>query len=204
MNCISLLLIEDQKLLLDTITDAFKHDDNFEVKGYLNDIDLAIDFLRKNKDIDIILSDICTANNHNALDYIANIKKEFPKIKIVLVTAFPELSFIEKAKNLKVDSFVYKNIPIEDLLAITKNTYIGYSSYPTTENENLAIFKELTEKELSILRLYCSGMNRKEIADKLCLSESTIKNYITEILLKTEYDSMAKLALYAVKNGFIL
>jgi two-component system, NarL family, response regulator DesR len=120
------------------------------------------------------------------------------------VTAFPELSFIEKAKNLKVDSFVYKNIPIEDLLAITKNTYIGYSSYPTTENENLAIFKELTEKELSILRLYCSGMNRKEIADKLCLSESTIKNYITEILLKTEYDSMAKLALYAVKNGFIL
>jgi DNA-binding NarL/FixJ family response regulator len=204
MNCISLLLIEDQKLLLDTITDAFKHDDNFDVKGYLNDIDLAIDFLRKNKDIDIILSDICTANNHNALDYIANIKKEFPKIKIVLVTAFPELSFIEKAKNLKVDSFVYKNIPIEDLLAITKNTYIGYSSYPTTENENLAIFKELTEKELSILRLYCSGMNRKEIADKLCLSESTIKNYITEILLKTEYDSMAKLALYAVKNGFIL
>lgn len=204
MEKISLLIIEDQKLLLDTIKNAFNNNDEFNVEASLDDIALALETLKKYPTIDILFSDICTANNHNALDYINEIKKEFPKLKIILVTAFPELSFVEKAKQLKVDSFIYKNIPANDLLSIVKNTYRGYSSYPNEENVNSAIFKDLTVRELEILRLYCSGLDRKEIAEKLFLSESTIKNYITEILEKTNYDSMAKLALYAVKNGFII
>lgn len=204
MEKISLLLVEDQKLLLDTIKNAFDNSGEIEVVDTLEDIALAKNILRSHPHIEVLFSDIITADNHNALDYIQEIKKEFPTLKIILITAFPELSFIEKAKNLKVDSFIYKNIPVRDLLSIVKNTCRGYSSFPNEDYDKQGTFKNLTDRELEILRLYCSGQDRKEIADTLFLSESTVKNYITEILLKTNYDSMAKLALYAVKNGFIL
>lgn len=203
MDKISILLVEDQKLLLDTIKSVFLSNDEFDVKDCLDDIALADQTLKEHH-VDILFSDICTANGHNALDYIAQIKKNYPSLKIILVTAFPELSFIEKAKALKVDSFIYKNIPADDLLSIVKNTYRGYTSYPAIDKDKSFIFKDLTDREMEILRLYCSGLDRKEIADKLFLSESTVKNYITEILENTGYDSMAKLALYAVKNGFII
>ncbi len=199
-----MLLIEDQELLLDTIKNAFDKDDNLHVEACLKDISFAMDILKTHPNIDILFSDICTGNNNNAFDYIEEIKKNFPKLKIILVTAFPELSFVEKAKQMKVESFTYKNIPMDDLLSIIKNTYRGYSIYPANNYNEAVIFKELNDREIEILRLYCRGYDRKEIADKLFLSESTIKNYISDILLKTEYDSMAKLALYAVKNGFIV
>lgn len=204
MDKISILLIEDQKLLLDTVRSALNSDSSFKVDYCLDDIALAIEVLRKKPNIDILFSDICTANDHNTLDYIKDIKKEFPNLKIILVTAFHDISFIKKAKKLKVDAFVYKNIPVEDLVSIIRNVYRGYSNFPSSESDNAGIFKDLNERELEVLRLYCSGLDRKEIADELFLSDSTIKNYISEILLKTSFDSMAKLALYAVKNGFII
>lgn len=200
---VKLFLIEDQKLLVDGLETALNGDESFEVVGSISDAALALPYLGKHP-ADMMLSDICTANNHNVLDYIPDIKKAHPSLKIVLITAFPEIGFIERARELKVDSFVYKNIPTGDLIAVLKNTALNYSSYPSLESPKNQVFIDLSEKEIEILRLFCAGENRKEIAKSMCLSESTIKNYVTGILEKTGFSSMAKLALYSVKNGFIL
>jgi len=54
------------------------------------------------------------------------------------------------------------------------------------------------------LRLVCQGYDRKEIADKMFNSENTIKSYIRSILNKTGFDSVSKLAIYAVSHGFVV
>jgi two-component system, NarL family, vancomycin resistance associated response regulator VraR len=57
---------------------------------------------------------------------------------------------------------------------------------------------------MEVLRYVCEGLDRKEIAEKMCNSENTIKSYIRSILNKTGYDSVSKLAIYAVSHGFVV
>jgi DNA-binding CsgD family transcriptional regulator len=64
-------------------------------------------------------------------------------------------------------------------------------------------YNELSERELEVLRFYCRGMNRQDIAAHYGLSENTVKGYVRAILSKTGYDSIAKLTMYALANGYI-
>ena len=65
------------------------------------------------------------------------------------------------------------------------------------------ILKDLSENEMKIIRLFCQGNNRKEIAEIMSFSEHTIKNYITQILEKSEFSSMSKLAIWLTQKGYI-
>ena len=58
--------------------------------------------------------------------------------------------------------------------------------------------------EVDILRLVCETKTRKEIAQELFLSEGTVKRHISEILAKTGYDNILRLAVHAVSSGLIV
>lgn len=62
----------------------------------------------------------------------------------------------------------------------------------------------MTPTEINILRLVCEAKSRKEVAAELYMSESTVKRYISEILAKTGYDSILRLAVHAVSQGLII
>lgn len=203
MYKIKVLLVEDQDLLLDGLALSLGTNEEIEIVGKLKDIEEFFIFPQKN-DIDILLSDVCTANNHNGLDYIEKIKKDNPKIKVIMMTSVMEMSFIDRAKNAGADSFVYKTIATKELIAVIKNVMQGYSTFPLSKREELPVLKELTDNELNIIRLFCQGNNRKEIASKLSFSEHTIKNHITLILEKTGFSSMSKFAIWLMQNGFIV
>ena len=79
----------------------------------------------------------------------------------------------------------------------------GYSTFPLSKKEELPELKDLTNNELKIIRLFCQGNDRKEIAQKLSFSEHTIKNNITSILEKSGFSSMTKLAIWLTQNGYM-
>lgn len=203
MNKIKVLLVEDQDLLLDGMALSLEATDEIEIVGKLKDI--ADYFTFKNKiDVDIILTDVCCANNHNSIDFVKQIKQDNPNIKIVMMTSVMEINFIDRAKMVGADSFVYKTIPTQELIMVIRNVMNGYSTFPLSKKEEISFLKDLTDNELNIIRLYCQGNNRKEIANKLNFSESTIKNNITVILEKTGFASMSKFAIWLMQNGFIV
>ena len=203
MNKIRVLLIEDQDLLLDGMSLSLEASGEIEVVGKFKDIADYFTFENRNN-VDVILTDICCANNHNSIDFVKEIKKDNPGIKIVMMTSVMEMSFIDRAKNAGADSFVYKTIPTKELIAIIHNVMNGYGTFPISKKEEISFLKDLTDNELNIIRLYCQGNNRKEIAQKLSFSESTIKNIITLILEKTGFASMSKFAIWLMQNGFIV
>lgn len=57
---------------------------------------------------------------------------------------------------------------------------------------------------MQVLRLVCAGYSRREIAKKMYLSENTIKSYISQLLAKSGFSSVARLALWAVSSGYIV
>lgn len=203
MDKIKVLLVEDQDLLLDGMSLSLEATGEIEIIGKFKDIANYFTFEDKNK-IDVILTDVCTANNHNSIDYVKKIKEENSNVKIVLMTSVMEINFIDRAKNVGADSFVYKTIPTKELITVIRNVMNGYSTFPLSKKEEISFLKDLTDNELNIIRLYCQGNNRKEIASKLNFSESTIKNNITLILEKTGFASMSKFAIWLMQNGFIV
>jgi DNA-binding NarL/FixJ family response regulator len=79
----------------------------------------------------------------------------------------------------------------------------NYSTWPGSPNMPILGYNELSERELAVLRFYCQGMSRQDIAEHYGLSENTVKGYVRAILSKTGYDSIAKLAMYALSGGYI-
>ena len=120
------------------------------------------------------------------------------------MTGMPEITFIQQAKDAGVDSFVYKNVGTDELLSILRSTNEGYTTFPKQQEGLFSGAAALTDIEVDILRLVCETKSRKEIAAELYLSEGTIKRHISEILAKTGYGNILKLAVHAVSEGYIV
>ena len=97
-----------------------------------------------------------------------------------------------------------KNVGTNDLLGIIRSTMEGYSTFPRAQQSIFSDAAALTDVEVDILRLVCETKTRKEIAQELFLSEGTVKRHISEILAKTGYDNILRLAVHAVSSGLIV
>lgn len=148
--------------------------------------------------------DVCTENDSSGIVAARKIKEAHPETRVIIMTGIPEITFIEQARDAKADSFVYKNVGTSDLLSIVRSTMEGYSTYPAQKQSVFSGTAALTDIEIDILRLVCETKTRKEIAAELYLSEGTVKRHISEILAKTGYDNILRLAVHAVSSGLIV
>lgn len=155
-------------------------------------------------DADLVLMDVCTENDSSGIVAARRIKESCGDTKVVIMTGMPEVTFVEQARKAKVDSFVYKNVSTEELMGIIRSTMDGYSTFPRQLPSIFSGTSALTDIEMDILRLVCKTKTRKEIAAELYLSEGTVKRHISEILAKTGYDNILRLAIHAVANGNIV
>ena len=80
--------------------------------------------------VDLVLMDVVTAMGSNGLEAAEKLKKNFPGIKIIIITSMPEYSYIARAKQIGVDGFWYKEPTAEALLDIMDRTMDGESVYP--------------------------------------------------------------------------
>ena len=201
----NIIVIDDHKMLREMISETL-NTRGFNVVASSGDAKESISLCKKFKP-DLILMDICTENNSSGLAYSKIIKENFPSVKIVLMTGVPDLTFIDKAKDNNVDSFIYKNISSDSLISTIQNTIDGYSLYPNANNPKANIpdvLKNLTDTELNVLTEYCKTLDRDDVVKKLGISVRTLKSHIASIYEKTGYNNLAKLAIYCVGNGLIV
>lgn len=197
-----LIICEKQKILLDGLALSLGKEKTFEIAGLVTSSNQILKTL-KETDADLILSDIISDEDDDFLDIVKNIRSTYPNVKIVVFTNSPDIIFMENSRKVGVDSFVYKNISTEELISVIKNTYSGYSVYPTSDRVGNMLLSNLSKIERSILRLYCNGKEKDEIFSALSLSRSALKSHISQILQKTGFPSMSRITEYAVSVGLI-
>ena len=127
-----------------------------------------------------------------------------PQVKTVIMTGMSDVTFVRQAREAGVDSFIYKNVRTDDLLSVIRSTVEGYSTFPSSRKGDAPEVELLDELELKILYLTCQAKSRREIAAALYMSEGTVKRRISEMLAKTGYDNLLKLAVRAVSSGSIV
>lgn len=155
---------------------------------------------------DLMLMDI-RMEKMNGIEATKEILKIDSNAKILLITTFQDEEYIYHAINLGCKGYILKQ-NIKGIIPAINAVYSGnmvFDSKIVTNikkytKKNVAI--DLSDREYEILLLVAEGLNNKEIAEKLYLSEGTIRNYISNILDKLGLRDRTQLAIYYYKMKF--
>ena len=155
---------------------------------------------------DLVLMDI-RMEKLNGIDATREILKIDPIAKVLLITTFQDDEYIASALSLGCRGYILKqNIKgiIPAINAVYSDNLVFDSKIVSNINKPLIkdLSLDLSPRELDVLLLVADGLNNKEIADKLFLSEGTVRNYISIILDKFELRDRTQLAIHYYKTKY--
>ena len=203
---INVLIVEDDPMARQLLEIYINASEKYNHIQSVESAALAEFCCRTNK-VDVILMDVCTAMNASGLDAAEKIKKNFPHIKVIIITSQPECSFIDRANAVGVDSFWYKNSDADEILSVIDRTMAGERVYPNSSPSLKLgdIFREeLTDRELEVLRELVAGESDAAIAEKLFMSLRSVKGHIQSMREKTGFRNRTELAVRARESGLII
>lgn len=204
MKKINIAIVDDHSLFLEGLFSILKDVDNFKIlitassaKELLNQPNLAT--------IDVLISDISMPEMDGiALSQI--IKKQFPTMKILIVSMHEETQIIKALIKMKIDGYLFKNADKELLVsAITsvaqgnlffseaiKNKLI-FTNEEKNESTTQSILPKLSSREKEILELIAKGLTIYQIADTLFISHHTVVSHKQKLFYKFNVDKITSL-----------
>ena len=201
-----IMIVDDQFVSREMFKLYISQCPDYEVV-YCVDTAMFADTYVLNTKLDLVIMDILMQDGSNGLDAAEKIKKLKPELKIIAVTSMPEVSWLDRAKEIGIESFWYKEVSEETILEIIESTLSGESIYPIKTPEvklGMAKSTDLTPREIQVLRLLTTGVENDEIADSLGISLNTVKTHIQHLLDKTGFASRTQLAIQARITGFVI
>ena len=206
MSQYKVLLVEDDPLARQLLEMFIDNSERYELATSIVSAAMAEMYLLKYK-VDLVLMDVCTAMNANGIDAAEKIKKNYPTVKVIIITSQPEYSYISRAREVGVDSFWYKTVIADEFMTLLDKTMAGESIFPdTTPTLEIgdALSVDFTERELEVLRLIVAGERDADIADKLCISLRTVKAHVQSLKDKTGLRNRTELAVKVREAGFVI
>ncbi|MFM1582086.1 response regulator transcription factor [Helcococcus bovis] len=198
-----IILIDDDKLICDSLK-IILESKGYEVSGIShNGID-GFD-LFENTHPDLVLMDI-RMKEQNGIETSEKILKKYPDAKILLLTTFKDEKYITRAISNGVKGYILKD-NFSSLLSSIETVLSGNIVFDSEVVQSISIHKKsdvtienINQKEMEIIKLVAEGLNNKEIADKLFLSQGTVRNYLSTILDKLNLRDRTQLAIYYLNN----
>src|SRR5512139_2971522 len=160
---------------------------------------------------DVILLDLMMPAK-DGLSAIGEIKREQPDARILVLTSYFEDDKVFPAIKAGALGYLLKDSSPQELLQAIRNVHQGEASlHPTIARKLMRELNQppslppttdpLTEREVDVLRLVAQGLSNDDIADKLVVSERTVRTHVSHILDKLHLANRTQMALYAVREG---
>ncbi len=203
MDKIKVIIADDSDFVRDGMRIILEVDEDFEVIGCARNGREAIELAKKSTP-DIFLMDIQMPemDGIEATKYIVENKLG----KVLILTTFDDDELVQNALKNGAKGYLIKNHTPEHLKQMIKSVYNGTGVMEEVILENLAKNTDMkasgfseqgyTAREMDIVRAVAEGLSNKEIANKLFITEGTVKNYITSILAKENLSHRTALAVY--------
>mgnify|MGYP001100220409 CR=1 FL=1 len=197
---IRILIVEDEALLSELLVRSLETQPDMAVIGRTGKACEAAPLCEALRP-DLVLMDIRTAEG-NGIRATADIKRRFPGIKVVMLTALPSGDLALQAAAAGADSYLSKAASTAALFEAIRHTAMGDSIRLTGEGSprEKPVFTAL---ELEILRLLSEGNTAREIADRLHFSHGTIRNHISDMITRTGLRDRVQLVVYAISEGLL-
>ena len=207
---IRILSADDHSIVREGLQALIRTELGMVVVGEAGNGDKAVDLTRALKP-DILLLDMVMPGL-SGLDVLESIKGEDSKVRDLILTSFSDDDLVFPAIKAGADGYLLKNASPKVLLQAIRDVHAGLPSMspsiaarlmrelqrppdlPPTEDP-------LTAREVDILRLIAQGLSNDEIAEKLFISEGTVRSHVSRILAKLHLANRTQAALYALRGG---
>lgn len=197
-----LLVAEDQSMLRDALCQLLRFQPDVAEVFPAGNGQEAMDLLAR-ESIDIAILDV-EMPVKNGLEVLEWARVHHSDVKVVIVTTFKRLGYFERALKAGVDAYVLKERSIADLMQTLKGVLAGKKEYsPELMEVVMTHPNPLSQQEQAILALVAQGLSNKEIAEKLFLSNGTIRNYMSAILTKLNAENRTEAVKIAEGKGWV-
>ena len=212
MSNIKVMLVDDHVLIREGIRQLLEFDGIIEVIDEANDGDECLEKLNRIKP-DVLLLDI-NMPKKNGIEVLEEIKEKGLDIKVLILTVHNEVEYLLRAVDIGVEGYILKDAESTELKraiisVMNGENYIQPNLIPPLNNKLVSRDKDkdkidaLTRREIEVLMCVANGMFNREIADKLNISERTVKNHVTNIFKKIDVNDRTQAAVFAIKNDII-
>lgn len=199
---ITMIIAEDQHMLRKAMVQLIELNDDLKVIADVGNGNEALELI-KTYESDIAILDI-EMPGMTGIEILAESKALKLQTKIIVVTTFKRPGYFEKAVANDVDAYVLKERSIDELVNTIQKVVKGKKEYSDSLMTSLITYTNpLTHKEQVVLREIGNGLSSKDIADKLYLSNGTIRNYTSSIIDKLEAENRFDAWKIATNNGWI-
>ena len=207
---IRVLIVDDHAIVREGQMALIDTEPGMEVVGEAQDGFEAVEMTDKLQP-DVILMDL-EMPRKGGIEAIAEIKAENPNARILVLTSFTEDEKVYAAIKAGSQGYLLKDSSPNEILAAIRQVHQGETSMRPSIAEKLMrelqrssnlkpTLDPLTEREVEILKLVAQGLPNQEIAEKLVISERTVRTHVTNILSKLHLANRTQAALYALREG---
>jgi DNA-binding NarL/FixJ family response regulator len=217
MNDITVLIVDDQRLIREGIASLLAIQEGITVVGTAVDGQEAIASAQELQP-DVVLMDV-RMPVMDGITATTRIRQNQPNCQVLMLTTFDDEEYIIKSLQAGASGYLLKDIPAADLAQAVRLTHAGiYQLDPSVAGKLVGalgrgnggetavpppIEHDLTDRELEVLRLIATGATNREIATQLVVSEGTVKNHVSSILSRLGLRDRIQAALYAHEHHLI-
>ena len=208
---IKVLLVDDHAVVRQGLRTFLELQDDMTIVGEaVNGLE-AIEQAKQSQP-DIVLLDLVMPKM-GGVEATPQIIAASPQARVIILTSFGEDDQVIPAIRAGAQGYLLKDIPPRDLVQAVREAYLGKAQlHPDVAKKLMSAIatpaaappvpeSDLTERELEVLGLIAQGLNNHEIAQKLTISEKTVKTHVSNILGKLHVEDRTQAAIYALKKG---
>lgn len=209
---VKIMIADDHSMIREGLKNLLELDGDIEVIAEAEDGEDCLKRLVTVKP-DVLLLDI-NMPKKNGLEVLQELKSLKWKLKVLVLTVHNEIEYLLRAVDIGVSGYILKDSESSELkkaifTVMNGETYIQPSLIPALnskmieKNEEERRIDNLTKRELEVLKQLAIGMCNKEVAERLNISERTVKNHVSNIFKKLEVTDRTQAAVFAIRNNLI-
>lgn len=216
---IKILLVDDHTLVREGFAKMLELEQDLIVAGQASNCEEALK-QAGTLNPDIVLMDIRLPGK-NGIETTKIIKERFPKVEVIILSMYDEDEYVFESIKAGASGYVLKDISKDELVRAIRVVHSGESLIQPAlakkvlkefahlakgtqvQEQKHSLIRELSDREVEVLKLVAEGNSNKEIADKLSISEKTVKAHLRSTFRKLEVSDRAQAVAYAMRKGIV-
>ncbi|MBA2937157.1 response regulator transcription factor [Paenibacillus sp. CGMCC 1.16610] len=223
---IRVMVVDDQRLFREGLSTIIRQETDIEVIDTASNGREAYEIAIVQKP-DVVIMDI-RMPIMDGIEGTRLIRSHLIDVKVLILTTFDDSELIFTALDQGAHGYLLKDIPSEAIVNAIHTVYLGgmvfqpditnhllserkkhqsdhaiEGAISLSKDPRVALLNLLSDREVQVLKLLGQGLNNKEIADELVITEGTVKNHVSNVIAKLEFRDRTQVAIFAVKEGIV-